>query len=60
MDINDLEVMVDDLSFSEVVEMLATIAYAKADHVAASYQDKELVVHLRSIGRKLNRLHLCE
>ena len=60
MDIHDLEVMVDDLSFSEVVEMLAIIAYQKADQVAESYQDTVLVEHLRDIGYKLNKLHLCE
>ena len=60
MDINDLEVMVDDLSFSEVVEMLAIIAYEKAGHVAESYQDTVLIEHLLDIGHKLDRLNLCE
>ena len=60
MDIYDLEMMVDDLSFSEVVEMLARIAYEKADHVAETYQDDVLVEHLRDIGYKLSTLHLCD
>ena len=60
MDINDLEMLVDDLSFSEVIEMLVIIAYQKADRVADIYQDAVLVTHLRDIGRKLDRLNLCE
>ena len=60
MYIHDLEVMVDDLSFSEVVEMLAHIAYEKAGHVAETYQDTVLAEHLLDIGRKLDTLHLCE
>ena len=60
MDIHDLEMMVDALSFSEVVEMLATIAYEKAGHVSDNYQDDVLVEHLQSIGRKLNELELGE
>ena len=60
MDIHDLEVMVDYLSFSEVIEMLAIIAYKKANHVADSYQDAVLVEHLLDIGYKLDTLRLCE
>ena len=58
--LQDLEMMVDDTSFSEVVEMLATIAHEKADHVAGNYQDWALVRHLRDIATKLNHLDLCE
>ena len=58
-DLHDLEMLVDELSFSEVIEMLAVIAYEKADHVAVNYQDAGLVAHLRDIGRKLDRLDLC-
>ena len=52
-DIFDLDGIVERNSFSSVLEMLAEIAYEKADHVRSSYQNENLAKALERVAKQL-------
>lgn len=51
--LEDVEDIVDKTSIRYVIDLLAEIAFAKADHVETNWQDRELSNLWRRIGRQL-------
>lgn len=52
----DLEGLIDGATLAAVVEALSEIAYGKAEHIEASYQDMALARQWRIAGEALLKL----
>ena len=53
---NRLEAMVDKVGLSNVLYALAQVAWAKADHLHANWQDKEAAKCWESDASKIEKL----
>lgn len=51
-----LEQLIDSYGLPRILETLADIAYAKAEHVQSNWQDKNLAKGWTNIGNQLAKL----
>ncbi len=54
-EVNTLEALIDSYSLSDVLEALSQVAYAKAEHIEAHWQDSPLASAWHKAGERLGQ-----